>query len=127
VAFSRGWPLDSDSWEGHVFPASHGYRCQPWDRNEMNTCADDVAALIECLNLKNAILIGFSTGGGEVARRIGRHATKRVAKAALASSVPPLSVPRGSTVRAPKRRKDWSIGAPGTRIRAGRRSAKHLG
>jgi non-heme chloroperoxidase len=102
VVFSHGWPLNSDSWEGQMFfLAAHGYRCiapdrrghgrssQPWDGNDMNTYADDLAALIESLNLKNAILVGFSTGGGEVARYIGRHGTKRVAKAVLVSSVPP--------------------------------------
>jgi non-heme chloroperoxidase len=84
------------------FLASNGYRCiahdrrghgrssQPWDGNEMNTYADDLATLIEKLDLKNAVLIGFSTGGGEVARYIGRHGTKRIAKAVLVSSVPPL-------------------------------------
>ena len=84
------------------FLASNGYRCvahdrrghgrssQPWDGNEMNTYADDLAALIKVLDLKDAILVGFSTGGGEVARYIGRHGTKRVSKAALISSVPPL-------------------------------------
>jgi non-heme chloroperoxidase len=103
VVFSHGWPLNADSWEAQmVFLASNGYRCiahdrrghgrssQPWHGNEMNTYADDLAALIETLDLKNAVLIGFSTGGGEVARYIGRHGTKRVAKAALVSAVPPL-------------------------------------
>ncbi len=90
------------------FLASHGYRCiahdrrghgrssQPWDGNEMNTYADDLAALIESLNLQDAILVGFSTGGGEVARYIGRHGTKRVAKAALVSSVAPLMLKTAS-------------------------------
>ena len=85
-----------------LFLASNGYRCiahdrrghgrssQPWNGNEMDTYADDLAALIEALDLKDAVLIGFSTGGGEVARYIGRHGTKRVAKAALISAVPPL-------------------------------------
>jgi non-heme chloroperoxidase len=85
-----------------VFLASRGYRCiahdrrghgrssQPWRGNEMDTYADDLAALIETLDLKSAVLIGFSTGGGEVARYIGRHGTTRVAKAALVSAVPPL-------------------------------------
>ena len=90
------------------FLASHGYRCiahdrrghgrssQPWDGNEMNTYADDLAALIESLDLQDAILVGFSTGGGEVARYIGRHGTKRVAKAALVSSVAPLMLKTAS-------------------------------
>ena len=103
VVFSHGWPLNSDSWESQMLHlASRGYRCiahdrrghgrsgQPWNGHEMNTYADDLATLIEKLDLHNAVLIGFSTGGGEVARYIGRHGTKRVAKAALVSSVPPL-------------------------------------
>jgi non-heme chloroperoxidase len=103
VVFSHGWPLTADSWEAQMlYLASNGYRCiahdrrghgrssQPWDGNEMNTYADDLAALIEALDLKNAVLFGFSTGGGEVARYIGRHGTKRVAKAGLISAVPPL-------------------------------------
>ncbi|AFZ56709.1 alpha/beta hydrolase [Anabaena cylindrica FACHB-243] len=103
VVFSHGWPLNSDSWEAQMFfLADHGFRCiahdrrghgrssQPWNGNEMDTYADDLAMLMETLDLSNATLIGFSTGGGEVARYIGRHGTARVAKAALISSVPPL-------------------------------------
>ena len=103
VVFSHGWPLSSDSWEAQMlFLASSGYRCiahdrrghgrssQPWNGNEMNTYADDLATLMDTLDLKNAVLIGFSAGGGEVARYIGRHGTKRLAKAALISAVPPL-------------------------------------
>ncbi len=103
VVFSHGWPLQSDSWEAQMLHlASNGCRCiahdrrghgrssQPWHGNEMDTYTDDLAALIETLDLKNAVLIGFSTGGGEVARYVGRHGTKRVAKLALVSSVPPL-------------------------------------
>ena len=103
VVFSHGWPLNADSWEAQMlFLASNGYRCiahdrrghgrssQPWDGNEMDTYADDLATLIWALDLQNAVLIGFSTGGGEVARYIGRHGTGRVAKAALISAVPPL-------------------------------------
>jgi len=103
VVFSHGWPLNSDSWEAQMlYVASNGYRAiahdrrghgrssQPWDGNEMNTYADDLATLFETLALQNAVLIGFSTGGGEVARYIGRHGTKRLAKAALISAVPPL-------------------------------------
>jgi non-heme chloroperoxidase len=103
VVFSHGWPLSSDSWEAQMlFLASNGYRCiahdrrghgrssQPWNGNEMNTYADDLASLMDTLDLKNAVLIGFSAGGGEVARYIGRHGTKRLAKAALISAVPPL-------------------------------------
>jgi non-heme chloroperoxidase len=103
VVFSHGWPLNADSWEGQmVFLASNGYRCiahdrrghgrssQPWHGNEMDTYADDLATLIETLDLKNAVLVGHSTGGGEVARYIGRHGTQRVAKGVLVSAVPPL-------------------------------------
>jgi non-heme chloroperoxidase len=103
VVFSHGWPLSSDSWEAQMlFLAANGYRCiahdrrghgrssQPWNGNEMDTFADDLAALIETLGLKDVVLIGFSMGGGEVARYIGRHGTKRLAKAALISAVPPL-------------------------------------
>jgi len=103
VVFSHGWPLSADSWEAQMmFLASNGYRSiahdrrghgrssQPWNGNEMDTYADDLSELIETLDLKGAVLIGFSAGGGEVARYIGRHGTKRVAKAALISSVPPL-------------------------------------
>lgn len=103
VVFSHGWPLSSDSWEAQMFHlASNGYRCiahdrrghgrssQPWDGNDMDTYADDLEALLETLDVRGAILIGFSTGGGEVARYIGRHGTRRVAKAMLISAVPPL-------------------------------------
>jgi non-heme chloroperoxidase len=103
VVFSHGWPLNSDSWEAQMlFLASNGYRCiahdrrghgrssQPWDGNDMDTYADDLSELIETLELKGATLIGFSAGGGEVARYIGRHGTKRVARAALIAAVPPL-------------------------------------
>jgi non-heme chloroperoxidase len=105
VVFSHGWPLSSDSWESQMlFIASSGYRCiahdrrghgrssQPWTGNEIDTYADDLAELIETLDLEDAVLIGFSTGGGEVARYIGRHSTRRVAKAALIAAVPPLMV-----------------------------------
>jgi non-heme chloroperoxidase len=103
VVFSHGWPLSSDAWEDQMlFLADRGYRCvahdrrghgrssQPWEGNEMNTYADDLAALVEELDLKEAVHVGHSTGGGEVARYIGRHGTKRVAKAVLISAVPPL-------------------------------------
>jgi non-heme chloroperoxidase len=103
VVFSHGWPLNADSWESQMFfVASHGYRAiahdrrghgrssQPWGGHEMDTYADDLAALIEALDLRQIVLVGFSTGGGEVARYIGRHGTGRVAKAALISAVPPL-------------------------------------
>ena len=103
VVFSHGWPLSADAWEDQmVFLASHGYRCiahdrrghgrssQPWNGNDMDTYADDLATLVETLDLKDAIHVGHSTGGGEVARYIGRHGTKRVAKAVLIGAVPPL-------------------------------------
>jgi non-heme chloroperoxidase len=103
VVFSHGWPLTADAWEDQMFfLASHGYRCiahdrrghgrssQPWTGHEMNTYADDLAALVQALNLKDVIHVGHSTGGGEVARYIGRHGTKRVAKAVLIGAVPPL-------------------------------------
>jgi non-heme chloroperoxidase len=103
VVLSHGWPLNSDSWEAQMlFLADHGFRViahdrrghgrssQPWNGNEMDTYADDLAALIETLDLNGATLIGFSTGGGEVARYIGRHGTARLTKAALISAVPPL-------------------------------------
>jgi non-heme chloroperoxidase len=103
VVFSHGWPLSADAWDDQmVFLASHGYRCiahdrrghgrssQPWDGNDMDTYADDLATLAERLDLKDAIHVGHSTGGGEVARYIGRHGTKRVAKAVLIGAVPPL-------------------------------------
>ena len=103
IVFSHGWPLSSDAWEDQMlFLAAHGYRCiahdrrghgrssQPWDGNEMNTYADDLAELVKALDLKNAIHIGHSTGGGEVARYIGRHGTKRVAGAVLIGAVTPL-------------------------------------
>src|SRR5450756_1513393 len=96
VVFSHGWPLSADSWEAQMlFLASNGYRCiahdrrghgrssQPWNGNEMDTFADDLSALIDTLDLKGTTLVGHSMGGGEVARYIGRHGTKRVAKACL--------------------------------------------
>jgi len=105
VVFSHGWPLNSDSWESQMFHlASNGFRCiahdrrghgrssQPWDGNDMDHYADDLAQLLDHLDVKDATLFGFSTGGGEVARYIGRHGTKRVKKAGLVSAVPPLMV-----------------------------------
>ena len=103
VVFSHGWPLSADAWEDQMlFLASKGYRCiahdrrghgrssQPWNGNDMDTYADDLAKLVEALDLKDAVHVGHSTGGGEVARYIGRHGAKRVAKAVLISAVPPL-------------------------------------
>ncbi len=103
IVFSHGWPLSADDWDAQMmFFGQKGYRViahdrrghgrstQTWDGNEMNTYSDDLAALFESLDLKEAIMVGHSTGGGEVARYLGRHGTKRVAKAALISAVPPL-------------------------------------
>ena len=103
VVFSHGWPLSADAWEDQmVFLASRGFRCiahdrrghgrssQPWNGNEMDTYADDLAELVKSLDLNDAIHVGHSTGGGEVARYIGRHGTKRVAGAVLIGAVPPL-------------------------------------
>lgn len=103
VVFSHGWPLSADAWDHQIlFPAARGYRCiahdrlahgrssQPWGGNEMNTYADDLLALVESLTLHDVIHIGHSTGGGEVARYLGRHGTKRTAKAVLIGAVPPL-------------------------------------
>jgi non-heme chloroperoxidase len=103
IVFSHGWPLSADDWDAQMlFFGQRGYRViahdrrghgrstQTWDGNDMNTYADDLAALTEKLDLKNAIHVGHSTGGGEVARYIGRHGTKRVGMAVLISAVPPL-------------------------------------
>lgn len=103
IVFSHGWPLTADAWEDQMlYLATHGYRCiahdrrghgrssQPWDGNNMDTYADDLAKLVEALNLQHVIHVGHSTGGGEVARYIGRHGTKQVAKAVLIGAVPPL-------------------------------------
>jgi non-heme chloroperoxidase len=116
VVFSHGWPLDADAWDEQLwFVASHGFRAiahdrrghgrssQPWTGNDMDTYADDLAALLDQLDLREAILVGHSTGGGEVARYVGRHGTRRVAKLALVDAVPPLmlktaSNPAGSPI-----------------------------
>jgi len=103
VVFCHGWPLNADAWESQmVFLGAHGYRCiahdrrghgrsgQPWKGNDMDTYADDLAELVEALDLKGATLIGHSTGGGEVARYLGRHGTSRAAKVVLMGSVTPL-------------------------------------
>ena len=103
VVFSHGWPLSAEAWEDQmVFLASRGYRCiahdrrghgrssQPWNGNDMDTYADDLAELVAALDLREAIHVGHSMGGGEVVRYIGRHGTKRVAKAVLIAAVPPL-------------------------------------
>ena len=103
IVFSHGWPLNSDAFEDQMlFLAPQGYRCiahdrrghgrssQPWNGNDMDTYADDLAALVQELGITNAVHVGHSTGGGEVVRYIGRHGTKKVAKAVLIGAVPPL-------------------------------------
>jgi non-heme chloroperoxidase len=103
IVFSHGWPLSADAWEDQMmFLAARGFRCiahdrrghgrssQPWTGHDMNTYADDLAELVTALDIKDAIHVGHSTGGGEVTRYIGRHGTKRVAKAILISAIPPL-------------------------------------
>jgi non-heme chloroperoxidase len=118
VVFSHGWPLSADAFEDQMFfLASRGYRCiahdrrghgrssQPWNGNDMDTYADDLAELLETLDLKDTILVGHSTGGGEVTRYIGRHGTERVAKAVLISAVSPLMLktpanPEGTPIEA---------------------------
>jgi non-heme chloroperoxidase len=103
VVFSHGWPLSGDAWDDQMlFLASHGYRCiahdrrghgrssHPWNGHDMDTYADDLAAVVDALSLTGAVHIGHSTGGGEVARYIGRHGTARVAKAVLIGSITPL-------------------------------------
>ncbi len=105
IVFSHGWPLSADAWENQMFFfAQRGYRCiahdrrghgrssQPWDGNDMDHYADDLAAVVGALGLKECVHVGHSTGGGEVARYIGRHGTSRVAKAVLIAAVPPLMV-----------------------------------
>jgi non-heme chloroperoxidase len=103
VVFSHGWPLSADAWEDQMlFLGAHGCRCiahdrrghgrsgQPWDGNEMDTYADDLAVLVETLGLEDAVHVGHSTGGGEVARYIGRYGTGRITKAVLIGAVPPI-------------------------------------
>src|SRR5438876_7397707 len=118
VVFSHGWPLSADAFEDQMFfLASRGYRCiahdrrghgrssQPWNGNDLDTYDDDLAALVDVLDLKDAIHVGHSTGGGEVARYIGRYGTKRVAKAVLIGAIPPLMLktpanPSGTPIEA---------------------------
>jgi len=109
IVFSHGWPLTADAWDAQMlFLGQHDYRViahdrrshgrsgQTWDGNEMDTYADDLALLFETLDLTNAVMIGHSTGGGEVAHYLGRHGTKRVAKAVLIGAVPPVMVKKES-------------------------------
>jgi non-heme chloroperoxidase len=118
IVFSHGWPLTADDWDPQMLffglrgyrviahdRRGHGRSSQPWDGNDMDTYADDLAAVFDALDLKNAILIGHSTGGGEVARYLGRHGSSRVAKAVLLASVPPLMLktddnPEGTPIEA---------------------------
>jgi non-heme chloroperoxidase len=118
VVFSHGWPLCADAFEDQMFfLSSHGYRCiahdrrghgrssQPWNGNDLDTYADDLAELVEKLDLQKAIHVGHSTGGGEVVRYIGRHGTKRVVKAVLIGAIPPLMLktaanPAGTPIEA---------------------------
>jgi non-heme chloroperoxidase len=118
VVFSHGWPLNADAWDDQaMLVASNGFRAiahdrrghgrssQPWNGNELDTYADDLAELFEALDLNDAILVGHSTGGGEVTRYIGRHGTSRVAKALLLSAIPPLMLktdanPEGTPIEA---------------------------
>jgi non-heme chloroperoxidase len=118
IVFSHGWPLSADAFEDQMFfLASRGYRCiahdrrghgrssQPWNGNDLDTYADDLAELVQKLDLKDAIHVGHSTGGGEVARYIGRHGTERVAKAVLIGAIPPLMLktpanPAGTPIEA---------------------------
>ena len=118
VVFSHGWPLSADAFEDQMFfLASRGYRCiahdrrghgrssQPWNGNDLDTYADDLAELVKALDLQKAIHVGHSTGGGEVARYIGRHGTKRVARAVLIGAIPPLMLktsanPSGTPIEA---------------------------
>src|SRR5689334_2769585 len=103
VVFSHGWPLNADAWDGQsFFIASNGFRAiahdrrghgrssRSWNGNDMDQYADDLAALIEALDLREVVLVGLSTGGGEVTRYVGRHGTERVAKVVLVGAVPPL-------------------------------------
>src|SRR5688500_19084942 len=103
VVFCHGWPLNADSWESQMYHlADNGFRCiahdrrghgrssQPWTGNDMDTYADDLAALVQALDLKDAIHVGHSTGGGEVVRYIARHGTTRVSKVVLIGAIPPL-------------------------------------
>src|SRR6195952_2640867 len=105
VVFSHGWPLMADAWDAQMLflgqqgyrviahdRRSHGRSTQTWDGNDMDTYADDLLALFEALDLKDAVMVGHSTGGGEVARFLGRHGSSRVAKAVLISAVPPIMI-----------------------------------
>ena len=125
VVFSHGWPLSADAFEDQMFYlVSHGYRSiahdrrghgrssQPWSGNDMDTYADDLAKLVESLDLKDAIHVGHSTGGGEVARYIGRHGTKRVAKTELIGAVPPLMLKTAANPGGPCRWKCSARSAP---------------
>ena len=125
VVFSHGWPLTADAWEDQmVFLANHGYRCiahdrrghgrssQPWTGNDMDTYADDLAALVEALDLSDAIHVGHSTGGGEVARYIGRHGTNASSEGGADRRGAPVDVEDGGESRADCRSRCSTISAP---------------
>ena len=125
VTLSHGWPLNSDTWDGQMlFLAQHGFRVvahdrrghgrsnKAWAGNDMDGYADDLAALIEALDLKDITMVGHSTGGGEVARYIGRYGTKRVAKAVLIAAVPPIMVKSRPTRKDSPSKSSTPCGAP---------------
>src|SRR3981081_677246 len=110
VVFSHGWPLNGDAWDDQMFfmasndfravahdRRGHGRSSQPWDGNDMDHYADDLADVIEALDLHDAVLVGHSTGGGEVTRYIGRHGTSRVSKAVLVGAIPPVMLKTDAT------------------------------
>jgi non-heme chloroperoxidase len=112
IVFSHGWPLSADAWNGQMLyfgqrgyrviahdRRSHGRSDQTWDGNDMDTYADDLAQLFETLDLHDVLLVGHSTGGGEVTRYLGRHGTARVAKAVLVSAIPPLMLKTDANLR----------------------------
>jgi len=128
VVFSHGWPLTSDAFEDQMFYlASRGYRCiahdrrghgrssQPWNGNDLDTYADDLATLVEKLDLKNAVHVGHSTGGGEVVRYIGRHGSKRVAKAVLIGAIAPVMVKSASNPGVRRSKSSTSCAQPSRR------------
>jgi non-heme chloroperoxidase len=141
VVFSHGWPLSADAFEDQMFfLASRGFRCiahdrrghgrssQPWNGNDLDTYADDLAELVQKLDLKDTIHVGHSTGGGEVARYIGRHGTKRVAKAVLIGAIPPLMLQTAANPGGLPIAKDLSMpfygyNRPGAKISEGVRNS----
>ena len=123
--FSHGWPLNADAWDDQaMLVAANGYRAiahdrrghgrssQPWNGNDMDTYADDLAALIETLDLRDVVLVGHSTGGGEVTRYVGRHGTERVAKVVLVGAVPPLMLKTAGQPRRARRSRPSTPSGP---------------